>query len=147
MKKLITIIFLIFGVLITACQQTPLLELPENFRRMEITNSIDSSTLIMFIQIENPNPFNVEITTINYNLFIDERPANQGILNNPIPLAPHQTKNISLPLWIPYSQLDKVTKSVLENKIRTADYTLSGEMVYRKNDEEIKQKFVISNKK
>ena len=99
----------------------------------------------MFIQLSNQNAFDIRTSAIVYDLFIDEMPCGHGTLNKTITIEAGQIKRISLPLWIPYSQLDKVSKSVLQNKLTSPKYELKGEIIITENDKEKKQKFVIRN--
>ena len=132
-------------LLILNCGQINLLAYEKNFRKIEITNSVDSATVIMFIQLSNQNAFDIRTSAIVYDLFIDEMPCGHGTLNKTITIEAGQIKRISLPLWIPYSQLDKVSKSVLQNKLTSPKYELKGEIIITENDKEKKQKFVIRN--
>ena len=143
-----TVIFsIIFSVLlILSCGQINLLTYQKNFRKIEITNSVDSATVIMFIQLSNQKAFDIYTSSITYDLFIDEMPCGHGTLNEPIIIKPNEIKRISLPLWVPYNQLDKVSKSVLQNKLTSPTYKLTGELIIIENDKEKKQEFIITNK-
>ena len=145
-KRSAKLVILFSFILILGCGQLRLVDFEKTFKKIEITNLDDSSTLIMYIELSNKNSFDIALDSISYNLFIDGRLCGTGVFKEHINLEAHKNKRISLPLWISYLGLDKVSKSVLQNKLTTPQYKLTGELLIEYDEEQISQKFVITNK-
>ena len=70
-KRSAKLVILFSFILILGCGQLRLVDFEKTFKKIEITNLDDSSTLIMYIELSNKNSFDIALDSISYNLFID----------------------------------------------------------------------------
>ena len=88
---------------------------------VRLTNlSLSAATLLVDLNIDNPNPVGIDVRTVDYNLKINNKNLLQGTANQGIKLPGSGSEQVELPLQVNYFLLwfpiNTCTETILVRK-------------------------------
>jgi LEA14-like dessication related protein len=125
MRYLIPLMFLFLGACETIQQLKDMKEPKVELENVDIKDAgIASATLVFALKVDNPNPFELKVDGLDYQVDVSGSPLTSGVVNNPLAVGAKTASVIALPITVKYSDLFDSVTALLTNK--QAPYRIKG---------------------
>jgi LEA14-like dessication related protein len=79
-------------------------------------HSMKKLEVLLTVAVNNPNPYDITVTSVDYRIFLGNKEVGKGLYANPIRIPKTSRTEIKIPLTAEFGNLNSIFKSYLSGQ-------------------------------